>query len=80
MEMTTYYGMDRNPFTKDTMIKTLYESNDFKQMTNRCIFKQSWDGKDHMSEKNIGISQPQSICSNLYLYDNDYSHRFLQNA
>ena len=38
MEMTTYYGMDRNPFTKDTMIKTLYESNDFKQMTNRLEF------------------------------------------
>lgn len=38
MEMTTYYGMDRNPFVKDTSIDSLYQSNDFKQMTNRGEF------------------------------------------
>lgn len=38
MEMTTYYGMDRNPFIKDAAISTLFTSNDFKQMTNRLEF------------------------------------------
>lgn len=38
MEMTTYYGMDRNPFEKDIDIKMLYSSNDFRQMTNRLDF------------------------------------------
>lgn len=38
MEMTTYYGMDRNPFLKDISIDKLYESNDFKQMNNRLEF------------------------------------------
>ena len=34
MEMTTYYGMDKNPFIKDAAVSTLFTSNDFKQMTN----------------------------------------------
>ena len=60
MEMTTYYGMDKNPFTKDATVSTLYASNDFNQMTNRldhtfkgywCIFKQSRNGKDDMFKK-----------------------------
>ncbi len=38
MELTTYYGMDKNPFTKDIAIESLYQSNDFKQMTNRLEF------------------------------------------
>lgn len=38
MEMTTYYGMDKNPFQKDISIDKLYESNDFKQMKNRVDF------------------------------------------
>ena len=38
MEVTTYYGMDRNPFTKDASITTLFTSNDFKQMSNRLDF------------------------------------------
>ena len=38
MEMTTYYGMDKNPFTKDATVSTLYASNDFNQMTNRLDF------------------------------------------
>lgn len=38
MEMTMYYGMDRNPFIKDIAIDTLYQSNDFKQMMNRGEF------------------------------------------
>lgn len=38
MEMTTYYGMDKNPFIKDTSINTLYHSNDFNQMMNRAEF------------------------------------------
>ena len=38
MEMTTYYGMDKNPFTKDATVSTLFTSNDFNQMTNRLEF------------------------------------------
>lgn len=38
MEMTTYYGMDSNPFIKSIAINDLYESNDFKQMINRGQF------------------------------------------
>ena len=38
MEMTTYYGMDKNPFIKDAAVSTLFTSNDFKQMTNRLEF------------------------------------------
>lgn len=38
MEMTTYFGMDRNPFIKDISVDSLYESNDFKQMLNRGEF------------------------------------------
>lgn len=38
MEMTTYYGMDKNPFIKDVAVDQLYESNDFKQMMNRGEF------------------------------------------
>ncbi|MBM6842156.1 AAA family ATPase [[Clostridium] spiroforme] len=38
MEITTYYGMDRNPFIKDAAITTLFTSNDFNQMTNRLEF------------------------------------------
>lgn len=38
MEMTTYYGMDRNPFIKDISVDTLYHSNDFNQMMNRAEF------------------------------------------
>lgn len=38
MEMTTFYGMDKNPFIKDITIDTLYQSNDFKQMMNRGEF------------------------------------------
>ena len=38
MEMTTYYGMHTNPFTKDNAIQTLYPSNDFNQMINRGNF------------------------------------------
>jgi type II secretory pathway predicted ATPase ExeA len=38
MEMTTYFGMDTNPFIKDISIASLYTSNDFKQMTNRGEF------------------------------------------
>lgn len=38
MEMTTYYGMDKNPFIKDIAADQLYESNDFKQMMNRGEF------------------------------------------
>ena len=33
MEMTTYYGMDKNPFTKDATVSTLFTSNDFNQQT-----------------------------------------------
>ena len=36
--MTTYYGMDKNPFIKDIAADQLYESNDFKQMMNRGEF------------------------------------------
>ena len=38
MEITTYYGMDRNPFIKDAAITTLFTSNYFNQMTNRLEF------------------------------------------
>lgn len=38
MEMTTYFSMDNNPFIKDISIDTLYQSNDFKQMSNRGEF------------------------------------------
>lgn len=38
MELTAYYGMDYNPFVKDTKIDTMYQSNDFKQMVNRLEF------------------------------------------
>lgn len=38
MEMTTYYGMDKNPFIKDISVEKLYQSNDFKQMINRGEF------------------------------------------
>lgn len=38
MELTTYYGMDKNPFIKDISVETLYQSNDFKQMMNRGEF------------------------------------------
>ena len=42
MEMTTYYGMDKNPFTKDATVSTLYASNDFNQMTT-CTQKNTPD-------------------------------------
>ena len=38
MDMTTYYGMDSNPFEKDIDTTKLYASNDLKQMTNRLEF------------------------------------------
>lgn len=38
MEITTYYGMDRNPFVKDISTEVLYASNDLKQMMNRGNF------------------------------------------
>lgn len=38
MELTTYYGMDKNPFVKDIETDRLYQSNDFKQMMNRAEF------------------------------------------
>ena len=38
MEITAYYGMDKNPFTKDATVSTLFTSNDFNQMTNRLEF------------------------------------------
>ncbi|MCD7839329.1 MAG: AAA family ATPase [Erysipelotrichaceae bacterium] len=38
MEVTTYFGMDYNPFSKDIASSLLYESNDFKQMVNRGEF------------------------------------------
>ena len=47
MEMTTYYGMDKNPFIKDAAVSTLFTSNDFKQMTNRLEFI--------ISSKGIGV-------------------------
>lgn len=36
MEPTTYYGMNMNPFSKETT--QFYESNDYKQMVNRIEF------------------------------------------
>lgn len=36
MEPTVYYGMNANPFTKETT--NFYESNDYKQMGNRLDF------------------------------------------
>lgn len=36
METTVYYGMNSNPFTKETT--HFYESNDYKQMVNRLEF------------------------------------------
>lgn len=36
MEAVTYYGMMKDPFTKDT--DHMYESNDYKQMINRVEF------------------------------------------
>ncbi len=36
MEATTYYGMIKDPFTKDT--EQMFESNDYKQMVNRIEF------------------------------------------
>lgn len=36
MEPTVYYGMNYNPFTKET--KDFYESNDYNQMNNRLDF------------------------------------------
>ena len=38
MNIETYYGMDMNPFRKDISIHKLYESNDYRQMTNRLDF------------------------------------------
>lgn len=38
MEMTVYYGMDHNPFVRNADVSTLYQSNDFRQMTNRGEF------------------------------------------
>lgn len=38
MELTTYFGMDSNPFNKNIAVDSLYESNDFKQMINRGEF------------------------------------------
>ena len=38
MEITTYYGINRNPFIKDADVTILFTSNDFNQMTNRLEF------------------------------------------
>lgn len=38
MELTTYYGMDRNPFKKDIKPEELYTSNDYLQLKNRMEF------------------------------------------
>lgn len=38
MNITTYYGMDYNPFTKSISSGSLYESNDLRQMKNRLEF------------------------------------------
>lgn len=44
MEMTTYYGMDKNPFTKDATVSTLFTPTNFNQMTNRLDLLSDQEG------------------------------------
>lgn len=38
MDITTYYGMDYNPFTKEIDSQNIFESDDCRQMSNRLEF------------------------------------------
>ena len=87
MDMTTYYGMDSNPFEKDIDTTKLYASNDLKQMTNRLEFiirsrgigvfmSNPGMGENNLFTKDASITKSESIYHHLYLSNHDHSDGF----